>query len=172
MSQLCPADASGYRIRHATEGDMQRVGEIARQAWVRVHDSFREMMGEEMHGVLCANWEANKEAQVRNHWARYPDWFRVVEAEEAGEVVAFISFRIDREQTMGVIGNNAVAPEAQGRGIATMMYTCVLDLFRQEGLKYASVGTGLDEGHAPARRAYEKAGFDIACPKVTYYKYL
>jgi len=48
----------------------------------------------------------------------------------------------------------------------------VLNLFRQEGLKYAMVGTGMDEGHAPARRAYEKAGFDIPRTDVTYYKYL
>ncbi|MBT4097360.1 MAG: GNAT family N-acetyltransferase, partial [Gemmatimonadetes bacterium] len=34
------------------------------------------------------------------------------------------------------------------------------------------VGTGLDDAHAPARRAYERAGFDIAQQDVTYYKKL
>ena len=161
-----------YRIRRAVEGDMERVGEIARQAWVRIHESFRRMIGEEMHGVLGAGWEERKEAQVRGHWERHPDWFRVVASVETGAVVAFISFRVDEEKSMGTIGNNGVAPEAQGQGIGTMMYTCVFDLFRQQGLKYACVGTGLDEGHAPARRAYEKAGFNICVPDVRYYREL
>ena len=96
----------------------------------------------------------------------------MVEATETGEAVAFITFRLDAKRMMGNIGNNAVAPEAQGKGIGSMMYSRVLDLFREAGMKYASVGTGMDEGHASARRAYEKAGFDIAKPQVTYYKYL
>lgn len=164
--------APGYRIRRAVQEDMDRVGEIARQAWVRIHKSAAEIMGEEMHGVLCAGWEAQKEAAVRGHQERYPDWFRVVEAVETGEVVAFVTFRIDGARSLGTIGNNAVAPEAQGRGVGTAMYRYVLDLFREAGLRFASVGTGLDEGHAPARRAYEKAGFNIAQPQVTYYQYL
>ncbi len=161
----------GFRIRPATDRDMDRVGQIARQAWQRIHDSFEKIMGREMHAVLCANWEEQKEASIRGHFTRNPDWVRVVE-DAAGQVVAFLTFRIDREKALGTITNNAVAPEAQGRGIGTKMYSCALDLFRKEGLKFASVGTGLDEGHAPARRAYEKAGFDIARADVTYYKYL
>ena len=163
--------SDGFRIRPATAQDMDRVGQIARQAWQRIHDSFRKIMGEEMHAVLCANWEEQKEASIRGHFARNPDWVHVVE-DAAGRVIAFLTFRIDREKFLGTITNNAVAPEAQGRGVGTKMYAHALDLFRKEGLKFASVGTGLDEGHAPARKAYEKAGFDIARPDVTYYKYL
>lgn len=168
----CSSLVPGYRIRRATGADLDRVGEIARQGWVRIHDSFQQIMGEEMHGVLCANWEENKEGQIRGHFARHPDWLYVVEPDGGEGVVAFVTFRIDREKSLGTIGNNATAPEAQGKGIGTAMYTFILDLFRKEGLRYASVSTGLDEGHAPARRAYEKAGFDIAREDVTYYKHL
>ena len=70
---------------------MDRVGQIARQAWVRIHESSTKILGEELHGVLCANWEENKEAQVRDHWERHPDWFRVVEAVETGAVVGYVS---------------------------------------------------------------------------------
>lgn len=38
-----------------------------------------------------------------------------------------------------------------------------------EGMKYATVSTGLDDGHAPARRAYEKMGFSKNLPSVKYY---
>ena len=35
-------------------------------------------------------------------------------------------------------------------------------------MEYATVGTGLNEGHAPARRVYEKAGFE---PVIEYRMY-
>ena len=162
----------GYRIRHACAEDMDRVGQIARQAWVRIHESSIKILGEELHEVLSPDWERRKESSVCGHWERYPEWFRVVASVEAGEVAAFVTFSIDETLSMGRITNNGVAPEAQGNGIGSAMYSFVLDLFRDAGLKYAMVGTGLDEGHAPARRAYEKVGFNIAQEKVNYYLYL
>ena len=167
-SELTP----GFQIRRAASEDMERVGEIARQAWRRIHASSVEIMGDEMHAVLCANWEEEKTAAVRRHWESNPEWFRVVAALETGNVVAFLTFSIDREKSLGRITNNAVAPEAQGKGLGTAMYRYALDCFRSEGLRFACVGTGLDEGHDPARRAYEKAGFNIAQPHVTLYQYL
>ena len=40
---------------------------------------------------------------------------------------------------------------------------------KESGMKVASLSTGGDPGHAPARRAYEKAGY-TAFPIVWYYK--
>ena len=37
-----------------------------------------------------------------------------------------------------------------------------------QGVKYATADTGADSSHAPARRAYEKAGF-VAVPTVHYF---
>jgi hypothetical protein len=42
---------------------------------------------------------------------------------------------------------------------------------RAAGLTLAGIGTGGDPGHAPARAAYEKAGF-TPLPLVHYYKAL
>jgi len=47
--------------------------------------------------------------------------------------------------------------------------TFVLRKLEDGGMKLAVVGTGGDEGHAPARRSYEKAGY-TALPLVRYYK--
>lgn len=160
------------RIRLGDEGDLERVGEIIRRAWKPVYEIYRNEMGEELYRVLFDNWGNPIETNVRRHQARHPDWFYVVTSVETTEVVAFITFWLDREKQMGTIGLNAVAPESQGQGIGKMMYTYVLDLFRQEGLKYAAVRTGLEEGHVPARRAYEKAGFNIVRKDVRYYMYL
>lgn len=159
-----------FTIRPARDEDLDRVAEIARSAWIRIHDSFRRILGEELHAVLCADWADRKEGEIRRFWRDHPEGMFVVERD--GDVLAFVTFRMDEGTRIGTIGNNAVDPAAQGQGIGTRMYEHVLDHFRQHGMKYACVHTGLDEGHAPARRAYEKAGFDIAKPDVTYYKYL
>ena len=48
------------------------------------------------------------------------------------------------------------------------MYRHVLDVMSARGAKYATADTGADPSHAPARRAYEKAGF-VAVPTVHYF---
>lgn len=164
LTELTP----GYAIRRATVADMDAACAIAQRAWARVHASFRAIMGGEMHDALCAGWEADKAAQVRGHFERTPEWFYVV-VDAAGTVVGFATFRVDTKKALGTITNNAIDPACQGRGIGSAMYRFVLDRFREMGLRFASVLTGLDEGHAPARRAYEKAGFDIRREDVTYY---
>ena len=52
------------------------------------------------------------------------------------------------------------------------MYRAVLAHFKERGMRFAKVQTGLDPAHAPARRAYELAGFDIRHEDVTYFKKL
>lgn len=163
---------SGYVIRHAKQEDMDAVCCIAKMAWARIHDSFRNIMGADMHDVLCANWEENKAAQVRGQFEHHPEGVYVVIEEGRGYVVGFITMRFNTEKSLGIIGNNAIDPSVQGRGIGSAMHSFALDVFKEMGLQFASVTTGLDEGHAPARRAYEKAGFDIRQEDVTYYKKL
>ena len=43
---------------------------------------------------------------------------------------------------------------------------------REAGVRVATVGTGGDAAHAPARRAYEKAGFGPYLPSIYMYKAL
>ena len=76
------------------------------------------------------------------------------------------------EKKIGEIGNNAVDPQCELKGIGQQMYRAVFEHFRRHGLLYAKVQTGLDEAHARARRAYDRAGFDIRHEDVTYYRKL
>ena len=45
-------------------------------------------------------------------------------------------------------------------------------LLRAHGMRVVKVTTGGDKSHAPARRAYEKAGFRTDLPTVTYFREL
>ena len=159
-------------MRGAVEADLDRIGEIIRQAWEPVFAVHERDWGEELFEFLCANGANGAErikANVGRHLAEHPEWIFVVEKGEGGEVVAFIQDLIDEERGLGTLGLNAVASAYQGRGIGTMMYDFVLDRFREAGLKYARVRTGLNEAQAGARRAYEKAGFDMERKEIIYY---
>jgi ribosomal protein S18 acetylase RimI-like enzyme len=164
--------AAGYRIRVARDEDVERACQIARRAWVPIHDSFRAIMGDAMHDAVCGDWQDNKAQQIVGHWERSPGQMTVVEREADGAVVAFLTYRLDEARSLGEIGNNAVADAEQGKGIGSAMYRHALALFRQRGMRFACVATGLDDGHGPARRAYQKVGFHIAREDVTYYMVL
>jgi GNAT superfamily N-acetyltransferase len=71
---------------------------------------------------------------------------------------------------VGTIGTNAVQSAFRGRGIGGQLYQKVFDCLKAEGISFVKVVTGLDEGHAPARRAYEKAGFKANLKSICYYK--
>lgn len=62
---------------------------------------------------------------------------------------------------MGEMSMIAVDPDFQRGGIAAELIRHALDRFKQKGMTTAMVETGGDPGHAPARRAYESAGFRL-----------
>ena len=158
-----------YRLRGAVAGDLDRIGEIIREAWEPIFALHEQSWGEELFEFLYANGAERIQANVGRHLAQHPEWIFVVEKGEGGEVVAFIQYLLDEERGLGTVGLNAVASAYQGRGIGTMMYDFVLHRFREAGLRYARVRTGLNEAQAGARRAYEKAGFDMERKEVIYY---
>jgi ribosomal protein S18 acetylase RimI-like enzyme len=163
--------AGDWAIRALEPGDVEAVVAIAVAAWEPIYAEFHRRMGDELFATACPNWQAEKGRQVRH--ACEPDSPALVcVAERDGEVVGFVTFRADERSGIGEIGNNAVRPDCQRQGIATALYRHALDRMRALGMRFARVGTGLDPSHAPARRAYEKAGFDVELPSVTYYRRL
>jgi GNAT superfamily N-acetyltransferase len=94
-------------------------------------------------------------------------------AEQSGRPVGFAAVALHDgdgpETASGQIEMLAVDPDHQRQGIADALIAFALDQMRMAGVRLAVVGTGGDPGHAPARRAYEKAGF-TALPLVRYYQ--
>ena len=64
------------------------------------------------------------------------------------------------------------SPEYKKKGIGSMLYQKMMDSMKAEGFQYVSVSTGLDDAHAPARKAYERAGFQKNLPSVRYFQKL
>ena len=158
-------------IRDLRAGDVEAIVEIAIAAWEPIYAHRRKVMGDALFEKLHSDWRERKAAEVRSACARAAG-ADVCVAEDAGRVVGFITFTSDDARQVGEIGNNAVHPAFQARGIGTAMYRHVFGKLKERGMRYVQVTTGGDPAHAPARRAYERAGFTIQLPSVTYYREL
>lgn len=144
---------------------MDKAIAITYEAWTPIFEKYREALGEEMFNDLYGDWKESKYDRVYAGLTSGRGFVAVVDE----EVVGFIFYEVDQKKKLGTVQENAVALACRGMGISQKMYDHVFGQMRREGMKYAMVGTGLDEAHAPARRAYEKAGFHRSLPSVRYF---
>ena len=154
-------------IRSYKPEDLKTIMDIGNRAWRKIYTMFRKVYGDELFELICPNEETVKGEQIKTQCKQHPEWVYI--CEEENKIVGFITFQLDRETKIAAIGNNARDPSCNLKGIGQQMYRAVMDYLRQEGMLYARVGTGLDEAHAPARMAYERAGFNMSHEDVTYY---
>lgn len=160
-------------IRPLAASDVDAVVHLSLRAWAPVFDSFRTAMGEAVYRHLYPDWRAMQAAAVagvvRDEATR--SWV----AEDAGRVVGFVAV-VHHDETHGEPDSSeiemiAVDPSHQRRGIADDLLAHAVAQARAHGSVLAVIGTGGDPGHAPARAAYEKAGFR-PFPQARYYKVL
>ena len=154
-------------VREYREDDFPAMVKIAKLAWKDIFAGYKEQIGQELYDLFFDNKYQDKEYQLRTFIDQYPNQCLV--CERNGKVLGFITFLFDRNRQVGVIANNAADLESTEKGIGQELYAAVFERFRAEGMKTAMVNTGLDEGHARARRAYERAGFKAHTESVTYY---
>ena len=155
-------------IRPATEADAEAVVAIAIAEWEAIYQGYRAQLGDEIFFMSFPDHKAQKTKGVLANLKSGTMY--VTECE--GEVAGFIHYVYDAASRMGTISNNAVSGKFRGRGIGPRQYEFVFDKLREHGAVGVRVTTGLDDAHAPARRAYEKAGFSANTQSITYYKKL
>ena len=136
---------------------------ITLTTWTNTHAIYTQHLGEKLHDMVHANWQEKITKAVRTAQSSGRGYVAVAD----GKVVGFASYRT--EDTIGVIGYNAVDPQCRGRGIAGLLYGMLLNQMREIGCQCARVHTGLDAAHASARRAYEKVGFTKNLPEISYF---
>ena len=159
-------------VRPFQPNDLPVIMEIGRNAFREGEQLNRQVYGEELYELLPKE-EIDEEIgdsiarATKYHCEKWPDTVYVCEEDE--RVIGYVMFGLHRETGVGEIGLNALMPEYRGKGFAQQMYKAVLDRFRKEGMRYARVDTGLDPGSEPARKAYERAGFNICSGEINYY---
>ncbi len=163
--------ASDPSVRGFEPADLPALQHIRRAAFEPVFRSFRETVGAEMAAIAFAHADA-EQAQLLDGICTAGSGHHVLVVTAGEEIAGFVSFTVDADKRIGEIGLNAVHPDYAGRGLGTGMYEYVLARMKELGAALATVGTGGDPSHAPARRAYEKAGFGPALPSLYLHKLL
>jgi len=158
------------RIRPLRDTDIERVVELSLLAWAPVFASWEEILGPDIFPIVFPDWRKTQAESVES--ALRDAGKHAVCGELGGTVVAFLVYELSDESGTGEIYMVAVHPDYQGRGFGVELNQYALDRMKEAGMKVAYVGTGGDPGHAPARRSYEKVGFNVALPGVHYYKRL
>jgi ribosomal protein S18 acetylase RimI-like enzyme len=153
----------GISIRAARPDDEPCLQAIRAAAFAPVFASFRALLGDEVYDLAQRPSDDAQAGLLTSLLAGGSGW-DVHVAEAGGEVVGFVAVRVDAGSRVGEIGLNAVAPAHAGRGVGTALYEFALAAMKAAGMQVATVSTGGDPSHAPARRAYEKAGFDVSIP--------
>ena len=166
------AERDRFVLRHATERDMARIDEITITCYADIQRSWEEIHGEEIYSAVYRHpektWQEEKTEQNHTLFKDHPECLWVLEHKD--ETVGYVSFSVNEKKSIGTILNNGVIPEYAGNGLGRYMYRHVLQHFRNTGVRFAFVETGLDDPHTAARRAYEAVGFDRQAQIALYWQ--
>jgi GNAT superfamily N-acetyltransferase len=158
-------------IRLLEDRDHEAVVALSLRAWAPVFASLERILAPS--GVYSrlypAGWSTAQREAVQAVLTSAAMHVHVAEMEQA--VVGFAATTLHDDQSTGEIHMIAVDPAHQRRGVATALIAAATAWMTEQGRSVALIGTGGDPGHAPARRAYERAGF-TALPVVNYFKTL
>lgn len=157
-----------FRIRPFQDEDLDQVVELSVQAWKPVFTTWERILGPTLYPIaIFEDWRTSQ-AEAVAKWVcdeAHTTHVAVVDRQVAG----FITHTLDREKKQGEVYLLAVSPTFQNQGIGTKLNLYVIELMKEAGMILAVVGTGGDDGHAPARRTYEKAGY-TGLPLMRYYQ--
>jgi N-acetylglutamate synthase-like GNAT family acetyltransferase len=152
-----------FTMRRATLTDMPRIQEVVQEIWAIGADFAME----EKYGSVGAEpWDRWLVPKVMSRL--WDEMDNVWVTEEDGALLGFFSYAMSGARKVGTIHYNGVAVAARGKGVGSAQVEKCLAMFREAGMEYACVGTGLNEGHAAARRVYEKNGFEPLMEYVMY----
>jgi ribosomal protein S18 acetylase RimI-like enzyme len=155
-------------VRSFREDDLEAIVEFSLRAWAPVFESVRSILGDEIFVRLHPDWQASQAEAVRSSCTSAERDVFIAVAD--GRPVGFAAVGLNAfHEGMGVIDIIGVDPEYQRRGVATQLTESAIEHMRQRGMDIAVVETGGDPGHAPARAAYDAAGFTLL-PIARYFR--
>lgn len=161
-------------IRNATPADEKRIAEIATQQWTAINENYKKLIGDDLYRIFYGTVEGRVKDVLASLSSLLSNPERFIVTEVDGVVAGFATYRTENVGGVlaGVIGRNAMDNNYKGRGIAGKQYAILFERMKKDGCVCAKVHTGMDEMHAPARRAYEKAGFSGNLPDINYFRTL
>jgi GNAT superfamily N-acetyltransferase len=157
-------------IREFQDDDLEAIVEFSLRCWEPVFAAVRDVLGDALFLRLHPDWRTSQAEAVRSSCTS--DDRDAFVALASGRPVGFVTVALNAfHDRMGAIDIIGVDPDHQRRGISTRLTEHAVEHMRRRGMDIAVVETGGDPGHAPARAAYEKAGFTLF-PIARYFRLL
>jgi ribosomal protein S18 acetylase RimI-like enzyme len=153
----------GYAIRPYRVSDLRRLQDITAHTFgpVSIDRNMEQRLGPFGHG----DWGRRKVAAIADDCAAQPDGVFVATT-PAGEVVGYVTTRLNPVSRIGWIPNLAVDAAHQGKGIGRALLLHALDHFRHSGMEVAKIET-LDQN--PVGQAlYPSLGFTEVARQIHY----
>jgi ribosomal protein S18 acetylase RimI-like enzyme len=144
-------------VRRVRPQEVDRCVRFGLEAFRPVYASFRHEYGSHLFNCIEADWEHRQATYIADAIGDPNDETWVYELD--GRPAGFVVLKTD-EHGIADIELLAVDPAMQGRGIAAALNGFACDRAGEAGMKHVVVATADDAGHAPARRSYERAGFE------------
>ncbi len=157
-----------FLIRAYAPADLPALQTIRAAAFAPVFASFRAIVGPEIATLGLATAE-REQADLLNAIAKPDSGHTIAVAETESVIIGFVSWKPNIAPGIGEITLNAVHPDHGGKGVGTVLYEHALAALKAAGMQLATVGTGGDPSHEPARRAYRKVGFTTHIPSIYMY---
>jgi ribosomal protein S18 acetylase RimI-like enzyme len=155
-------------IRPVRDEDVEPLVQLTLAAFVPNFRSFQAMLGPAVYELIWPDWQSSQRKGVET-LCRDRDKHAVWVAEADAAPVGFIACELNPAERTAEVQLIAVRPDHQNQGIGTALNALALERMKESGVRLVHVDTGGDDSHAPARRAYEKAGY-VAMPLVRYFK--
>jgi ribosomal protein S18 acetylase RimI-like enzyme len=156
-------------IRPLTDADVDTVVAFSLDAWASVFASFAAVMDPRVYGLVSPDWRTAQARAVAEVCQSLDAWVADVDGTPVGFVA--VCWTEADATPVGEIEMVAVAPAHQRAGIAGRLLEHAVTGIRARGVPLAVIGTGGDDGHAPARALYERHGF-TGLPLVRYHRAL
>ncbi|MBX7208161.1 MAG: GNAT family N-acetyltransferase [Verrucomicrobiaceae bacterium] len=149
-------------IRHYNPEDLAKLKEITVDSFGGV--TLEQMIEQKLGAWNEQTWKQRKAAHIDEDCAANPAGVFV--AERGGEILGYITTRIDEANARGRIPNLAVVGAARGLGLGRRLIQHALDYFRRSGMKVAQIETMA--ANAIGQHLYPSCGFEEVARQVHY----
>jgi ribosomal protein S18 acetylase RimI-like enzyme len=149
-------------IRPYRPEDLPRVRAITVDSFEGV--SIDRNIEREFGAVAGKDWRERKARDVTTDCEVQPEGVFV--AEEDGEVLGYITTRLDRFTGIGRIPNLAVDERARGRGLGTQLIEHAIAFMREQGMAMAKIETLAQNERGQA--LYPRFGFREVARQIHY----
>lgn len=155
--------SDGYHIRDYRPADLPRLQQITADTFgpVSIDRNMEQRFGPFGEG----GWKGRKVAAIADDCSTQPDGVFVAE-DDSGEVVGYVTTRLNRTSRIGWIPNLAVDPAHQGHGLGRALLGHAVEFFRRSGMQVAKIETL--EQNPVGQRLYPQIGFREVARQIHY----